>query len=310
MKKLIENRFYRDENLTSENIVNVFNLAGWRETRDWIGRDDDLTFVKGPSRISFNIVTNSGYNFTYYKDFESNEYSADYIIYSGGNLKELEKDIEDFNNLDGKDFLKYKAPGLPWDKNIQEIEMLENRKMLRSRKLKEARLRNVGRGNQITPHELIQMSRIFFEDEDFREIENLKTPPRPNTFKVIEDNYDTSISVAITGDYEDDIIINVFFNTRCGYGYVIQAQTTEGYVEWTGLDKTEFKEDLEDAYVNARKFFKVNEDKHTFESWISLKFDRDEASEIFDKLYQIGDESIITQLMTQDEFEAKMTELQ
>lgn len=301
MKKLNENRFYRDENLTPENIVKAFNLAGWQEIRDWIGRDDDLTFVKGPSRISFNTVTNSGYNFTYYKDFESNEYSSDYIIYSGRNLKELEIDIEDFNNLKDKDFLKHKELEFPWTKEI---------KMLKSKNLKEARMRNSGRENQVTPHFVVQESRIFFENEGFSEIENSRAAPKPETYVVIEDGQDTSIQIAITGDYADDILINTFFNSRSGYGYVIQAQSTEGYIEWAGFDKSEFKEDLEDAWVNAKKFFETNKGKHTFETWLELEFDRGRAQETLEKLYQIGQEDIFTQLMTQDEFEAKMTELQ
>lgn len=105
---LKENRFYKDPELTSENIVNVFNSFGWKETRDWEGRDDDLTFVKGAARISFNIEPGHGYSFTYYKDFESDNYSSDYVMYAGVNLKNLKSDCRDFDNLKSKDFTKHK----------------------------------------------------------------------------------------------------------------------------------------------------------------------------------------------------------
>lgn len=379
-KRLIENRFYRDENLTSENIVKAFNLAGWQETRDWIGRDDDLTFIKGPSRISFSIVTNSGYNFTYYKDFEPKEYSADYIIYSGRNLKELEMDIEDFNNLEAKDFLRYKAPEFPWTKTTQETKMLESKKLKEDknfvvveildpfedgearnivasyggqldnsvwevnkenvqdikdeledwenrvafyssynrgkfgRKLKEARMRNSGREDQITPNTIEQETSIFFEDEGFIKIDH-KTYPRPRTFRIFDDHNGKSlnINVAINGDYEDDILINTFFDSRCGYGYVIQTQTLEGCVEWAGFDKSEFKEDLEDAWVSAKKFFEVNKDKHTLETWLNREvgqsISQDEIHDIIEKAYQQDPKSYFTKLLSQEEFDAYLNQL-
>lgn len=136
MKKLKENRFYRDEALNSKNIVTVFETFGWKENRDWLGRDDDLTFIKGPSRVSFNLHPNSGYDFVYYKDFEPNEYSADYMIYSGRNLKELENDVRDFDNLKDTDFLKYKAPQL-FDIEGHALPILESRKRTQMKKLKE-----------------------------------------------------------------------------------------------------------------------------------------------------------------------------
>lgn len=445
-KRLIENRFYRDENLTSENIVKAFNLAGWQETRDWIGRDDDLTFIKGPSRISFSIVTNSGYNFTYYKDFEPKEYSADYIIYSGRNLKELEMDIEDFNNLDAKDFLKYKAPDFPWTKTTQETKILESQKLkennikmqgetnnmelkeavdlvqfaelsslLRkakdqkvkqtgdhyadvdvkaycggpfelkisysnsdegepaffyvtfdyeddedrnpsieirlynaikdkfrkagllkemqteglhvenseiqklediangqgflfenknSDKLKEARVKYPGRDPQIDPSFIKQETSIFFEDRGFSKTD-YNTVPSPKTFKIGDKKDSTfEIDIAINGDYVDDILINTFFDSRCGYGYVIQAQTLEGCVEWAGFDRSEFKEDLEDAYLSSKEFFETNKGKHTFETWLTQEFGRDKAHDTLEKLYQQGQEETFTKLLSREEFDA------
>lgn len=461
-KRLIENRFYKDENLTSVNIVKAFNLAGWQEVRDWIGRDDDLTFIKGPSRISFNIVSNSGYNFTYYKDFEPKEYSADYIIYSGRNLKELEMDIEDFNNLEAKDFLKYKAPEFPWTKTTQETKMLESKKLKENnikiqgetnnmelkeavdlvqfvelssllrkakdqkvkqtgdhyaevavkaycggpfelkisysnsdegepaffyvtfdyeddedrnpsieirlynaikdkfrkagllkemqteglhvesseiqklediangqgflfenknsdklkeaKKLKEARMRKSGRKDQITLNFIEQQTSIFFEDEGFNKIEH-KAQPRPRTFRIFDDHNsnDLNINVAINGDYEDDILINSFFDSRCGYGYVIQTQTLEGYAEWAGFDKSEFKEDLEDAWINAKKFFEVNKDKHTLETWLNREvgqsISQDEIHDIIEKAYQQGPDDYFTKLLSREEFDAYKSSL-
>lgn len=105
---LKENRFYKDPELTSENIINVFNSFGWKKIRDWEGRDDDLTFVKGADRISFNIEPTHGYSFTYYKDFESDNYASDYVMYAGVNLKNLKSDCRDFDNLKSKDFTKHK----------------------------------------------------------------------------------------------------------------------------------------------------------------------------------------------------------
>lgn len=307
-KRLIENRFYKDEKLTSENIIKAFSLAGWQETRDWIGRDDDLTFIKGPSRISFNIVPNSGYDFVYYKNFEPKEYTADYIIYSGRNLKELEMDIEDFNNLEAKDFLKYKAPEFPWTKAAQETKMLENKE------LKEARMRYSGREDQITPNTIEQETSIFFEDEGFNKIEH-KAQPRPRTFRIFDDHNGKSlnINVAINGDYEDDILINTFFDSRCGYGYVIQTQTLEGPIEWAGFDKSEFKEDLEDAWVSAKKFFEVNRDKHTLETWLNREvgqsISQDEIHDIIEKAYQQGPRDYFTKLLSREEFDAYLNQL-
>lgn len=301
-KRLIENRFYKDENLTSENIVKAFNLAGWQETRDWLSRDDDLTFIKGPSRISFNIVSNSGYNFTYYKDFEPKEYAADYIVYSGRNLKELEMDIEDFNNLEAKDFLKYKAPEFPWTKTTQETEISE------SKKLKEARMRNSGRKDQISVNFIAQETSIFFEDEGFSKIAH-RAHPEPRTFRIFEDQGGLSIDVTINGDYEDDILINTFFDSRCGHGYVIQAQTLEGYVEWAGFDRSEFKEDLEEAYLSSKKFFETNKDKHTLETWLTREFGLDKARDTLEKLYQQGQEETFTKRLSREEFDAYKSSL-
>lgn len=439
-KRLIENRFYKDENLTSENIIKAFNLAGWQETRDWLGRDDDLTFIKSPSRISFDIVPNSGYNFTYYKDFEPKEYAADYIIYSGRNLKELETDIEDFNNLEAKDFLKYKAPEFPWTKTIQETEMLENKELkeevelvryatlsslLRkakdqkvkqtedhyaevsvkaycggpfelkisyansdedepaffyvtfdyeddedrkpsieirlydaikgkfreagllkemqaeglhvesseiqklediangqgflfenknSDKLKEARMRNPGREDQIGPTFIAKQTTIFFEDEGFYKVD-YKAQPKPNTFRIFNDptGIDLNINVAINGDYEDDILINTFFDSRCGSGYVIQTQTPEGPVEWAGFDKSEFKEDLEDAWVTAKKFFEANKDKHSLETWLNREvgqsISQDEIHDIIEKAYRQAPKDYFTKLLSREEFDAYKSSL-
>lgn len=529
-KRLIENRFYKDENLTSVNIVKAFNLAGWQEVRDWISRDDDLTFIKGPSRISFNIVSNSGYNFTYYKDFEPKEYSADYIIYSGRNLKELEMDIEDFNNLEAKDFLKYKAPEFPWTKTAQETEMLESKKLKENnikmqgetnnmelkeavdlvqfaelssllrkakdqkvkqtgdhyadvdvkaycggpfelkisysnsdegepaffyvtfdyeddedrnpsieirlynaikdkfrkagllkemqteglhvesseiqklediadgqgflfenknsdklkedkdfvivkifdpfedgeaqsavasyggqldsdvweinkenvqdikdaledwenriafyssydyssgkfgRKLKEARMRNTGREDQVSTTFIAQQASIFFEDEGFYKIE-YKAQPKPKTFRIFDDYTTNSlnINVAINGDYEDDILINTFFDSRCGYGYVIQTQTLEGPTEWAGFDRSEFKEDLEEAWVTAKKFFEANKDKHTLETWLNREvgqsISQDEIHDIIEKAYQQSPRDYSTKLLSREEFDASLASL-
>ena len=528
-KRLIENRFYRDENLTSENIVKAFNLAGWQETRDWIGRDDDLTFIKGPSRISFSIVTNSGYNFTYYKDFEPKEYSADYIIYSGRNLKELEMDIEDFNNLEAKDFLRYKVPEFPWTKTTQDTEMLESKKLKENnikiqgetnnmelkeavdlvqfaelssllrkakdqkvkqtgdhyaevdvkaycggpfelkisysnsdegepaffyvtfdyeddedrnpsieirlynaikdkfrkagilkemqteglhvesseiqkledivngqgflfenknsdklkedkdfvivkifdpfedgeaqsavasyggqldsdvweinkenvqdikdaledwenriafyssydyssgkfgRKLKEARVKYPGRDPQIDPSFIKQQTSIFFEDEGFSKID-YKAYLKPRTFRIGDKKDSTfEIDIAISGDYVDDILINTFFDSRCGYGYVIQTQTLEGPTEWAGFDRSEFKEDLEEAWVNAKKFFEANKDKHSLETWLNREVGRsisqDEIHDIIEKAYQQDSEDYFTKLLSRKEFDAKLASL-
>ena len=127
--KLKENRFYRDENLTPENIIGLFSAAGWEETRDWLGRDDDLTLVRDNSRISFDIQPNHGYAFTYYKDFATNKYSSDYMMYCGHNLKDLENDCKDIETLQPEDFLKYKRPTF-YDVNGKELPQLyENKKV-------------------------------------------------------------------------------------------------------------------------------------------------------------------------------------
>lgn len=110
MRVLKENRFHRDEALVPENIIKIFEAFGWTENRDWLGRDDDLTFIKGPDRVSFNLNPRAGYDFILYKNFEKDEYSADYMMYSGVNCSELENDCRDFDNLTAKDYLKYQAP--------------------------------------------------------------------------------------------------------------------------------------------------------------------------------------------------------
>lgn len=115
VRVLKENRFYRDDALIPENIIAVFEAFGWKESRDWLGRDDDLTFIKGPDRISFNLNPRAGYDFILYKNFERNEYGADYVMYSGVNCSELENDCRDFDNLTSKDYLKYQKSKLLFD---------------------------------------------------------------------------------------------------------------------------------------------------------------------------------------------------
>lgn len=129
--------------------------------------------------------------------------------------------------------------------------------------LREARTRKPGRKDQVDPSVIVQEASLFFEDEGLSKIE-YKAKPKPRTFKIFNDHQgNIGISAAINGDYEDDILINAFFDSRCGSGYVIQTQTLEGPVEWVGFDKSEFKEDLEDAWATAKKFFEANKDKHS-----------------------------------------------
>lgn len=212
-------------------------------------------------------------------------------------------DIEDFNNLEAKDFLKYKAPEFPWTKTAQETKMLE------SKKLKEARTRNPGREDQVNPTFIAQQTTIFFEDEGFYKVD-YKAHPKPNTFRIFNDptGIDLNINVAINGDYEDDILINTFFDSRCGSGYVIQTQTLEGPVEWAGFDKSEFKEDLEDAWVTAKKFFEANKDKHSLETWLNREvgqsISQDEIHDIIEKVYQQGPKDYFTKLLSREEFDA------
>lgn len=351
-------------------------------------------------------------------------------------------DIEDFNNLEAKDFLKYKAPEFPWTKTIQETEMLENKelkeetelvryatlssllrkakdqkvkqtedhyaevsvkaycggpfelkisyansdedepaffyvtfdyeddedrkpsieirlydaikgkfreagllkemqaedlhvesseiqklediangqgflfenknsdKLKEAKKLKEARVKYPGRDPQIDPTFIERETSIFFDDRDYSKVD-YNTKPMPKTFKVgaKKDFATFEIDVAINGDYVDDILINTFFDSRCGYGYVIQAQTLEGYVEWAGFDRSEFREDLEDAYLSSTKFFETNKDKHTLETRLNQEFGRDKAHDTLEKLYQQGQGETFTKLLSREEFDAYKSSL-
>lgn len=187
-------------------------------------------------------------------------------------------------------------------------------KMSESKKLKEARMRKSGRKDQITLNFIEQQTSIFFEDEGFNKIE-YKAQPRPRTFRIFDDHNsnDLNINVAINGDYEDDILINTFFDSRCGYGYVIQTQTLEGYVEWAGFDRSEFKEDLEEAWVNAKKFFEVNKDKHSLETWLNREvgqsISQDELHDLVEKAYQLDPEDYFKKLLSREEFDARLASL-
>ena len=143
MRRLRENRFYRDEALTPENITTIFEAFGWTCVRDWIGRDDDLTFVKGSDRISFDYNPRAGYDFIYYKDFDKNEYSSDYMMYAGVNCSELENDCRDFDKLQATDFLKYKAPQL--------FMLGDSTPLLTESRLRKARLQEADKSRFIIP---------------------------------------------------------------------------------------------------------------------------------------------------------------
>lgn len=173
-----------------------------------------------------------------------------------------------------------------------------------SDKLKEARVKYPGRDPQIDPTFIERETSIFFEDRDFSKMD-YNTDPGPKTFKIGDKKDSTfEIDIAINGDYLDDILINTFFDSRCGYGYVIQAQTLEGYIEWAGFDRSEFKEDLEEAYLSSKEFFETNKDKHTFETWLTQEFGRDKARDTLKKLYQQGQEETFTKLLSREEFDA------
>lgn len=182
------------------------------------------------------------------------------------------------------------------------------------RKLKEARTRNPGRKDQINPTFIAQQTTIFFEDEGFYKVD-YKAQPKPSTFRIFNDptGIDLNINIAINGDYEDDILINTFFDSRCGSGYVIQTQTLEGPVEWAGFDKSEFKEDLEDAWVTAKKFFEANKDKHSLETWLNREvgqsISQDEIHDIIEKAYRQGPRDYFTKLLSREEFDAYKSSL-
>ena len=133
MRRLHENRFYRDDALTPENITTIFEAFGWTSIRDWMGRDDDLTFVKGSDRISFDYNPRAGYDFIYYKDFDKNEYSSDYMMYAGVNCAELENDCRDFDKLQATDFLKYKTPQLFMLGDSKPVPVLTESRLRRAR---------------------------------------------------------------------------------------------------------------------------------------------------------------------------------
>lgn len=253
-KRLIENRFYKDENLTSENIAKAFNLAGWQETRDWIGRDDDLTFIKGPSRISFNIVTNSGYNFTYYKDFEPKEYSADYIIYSGRNLKELEMDIEDFNNLEAKDFLKYKAPEFPWTKTTQETKTLESKKLYDNiaadRWVDKPTLTEAKFPRRYPNSWDVDMSDIKNIIQNFFEYDEPKI-----TVSFTNTDLNRFIATIYDADFNKKLKLDVDLDQHNGYSEVMISTDAVKDWYWSSLSEYELIKDLEDLFMQVRDKF-------------------------------------------------------
>lgn len=175
-------------------------------------------------------------------------------------------------------------------------------------KLKEARVRNPGRNDQMNPSIIVQEATNFLEDEGFIKLK-YGTEPRPKTFTIFDKQGEISVDVAINGDYTDDILINAFFDSRCGFGYVIQGQTLDGRIEWVGFDKSEFREDLEDALVSAKKFFEENKDKHTLEMWLIREFGQDKVHNTLEKLYQQGQEETFRKFLSREEFDAKLAEI-
>ena len=175
-------------------------------------------------------------------------------------------------------------------------------------RLKEARVRNPSRNDQMNPSIIVQEASIFLEDEGFSKLK-YGTEPRPKTFTIFDKQGEISVNVAINGDYIDDILINAFFDPRCGFGYVIQSQTLDGRIEWVGFDKSEFREDLEDALVSAKKFFEENKDKHTLEMWLIREFGQDKAHDTLEKLYQRGQEETFTKFLSREDFDAYKSSL-
>ncbi len=113
MKKLQENRVLNKtiRSLTKNNIIDVFSEYGWNLVKDYLGRDDDFSFVRGSDRISVNTGLH-GYDLIVFKDFSKNEYSSDYARYVGSSLKGLIADLKDIDQLQDTDFEKYQTPRL------------------------------------------------------------------------------------------------------------------------------------------------------------------------------------------------------
>lgn len=191
---------------------------------------------------------------------------------------------------------------------MEKNKLWENIYNKSNKKVKEARTRKPGRKDQMNPSIIIQEASIFFEDEGFTKLK-YGTNPKPETFTVFERQGDISLAVAINGDYTDDILINAFFDSASGYGYVIQAHTLDGRIEWVGFDKSEFREDLEDALVNVKKLFEENRDKHTFETWLQQTLGEDKARDMIEKLHFMGDDDAHMEFLSRDEFEAKLADL-
>lgn len=122
-----------------------------------------------------------------------------------------------------------------------------------STKVKETRTKHPGRNDQITINFIKNEVINFFEDRGFSEAEH-RTQMGPRTFRTYTGHGQSifTFEVAINGVYEDDILINTVFDSVCGYGYVIQAGTSDGLVEWVGFNKEEFREDLEDVWKNVK----------------------------------------------------------
>lgn len=175
-------------------------------------------------------------------------------------------------------------------------------------KVKEARMRIPGRKDNMNPGIIVQEASAFLQDQGFSKTD-YGANPKPRTFNIFDKQGETHVIVAINGDYTDDIIINAFFDSCCGYGYVIQAQTLDGRIEWAGFDKAEFLEDLEDALVSATEFFEANKDKHTLETWLSQEFEEDEVRDIIEKYHFNGHEDAFMKLLSRDEFEAELAGL-
>lgn len=226
-----------------------------------------------------------------------------------GSVEYLESIKDDWAHIE-KDYFKG-CFDLTYDEFVSEtLPEIEELLSKGKAELSEARMRNPGRKDQISPTFIIQQTSIFFEDEGFYKVD-YRAQPSPRTFRISEDHsgIGLSINIAINGDYEDDILINAFFDSRCGSGYVIQAQTLEGAIEWAGFDKSEFKEDLEDAWLTANKFFEANKDKHTLEMWLIREFGQDKAHDTLEKLYQQGQEETFTKLLSREEFDAYKSSL-
>ena len=175
--------------------------------------------------------------------------------------------------------------------------------------LNEERIKK-NRFNDVSVKELKHISKGFFEDEGLTEVKREKGDKlRPRTFAIKERQNDPFIlfilSVSLSGDYEDEILVKSTFDMILGYGYIIRTSTKDDdNATWIGYTKDNLKQDLLEAWLEYNSYLRYYEGKKNLDVWIrNLGLDRDEERKTTGNIYNKYGPEILEKLMTKEEFD-------